>query len=103
MMRMSKSLSKNQLKYLRGLCHHLQPVVTVADKGLSDNVVQAIHETLADHELIKVKLRAERDQRAVFISKIENETGAHLVQKIGQVACFYLQHPEEPKLALPSG
>lgn len=98
---MANTLSKNQLKYLRGLCHHLQPVVMVADKGLSDNVMQAIDEALADHELIKVKLRAEREHRGEFIRRIETASGAQLVQKIGQVACFYLRHPKEPKLALP--
>ncbi len=99
---MTKILNKNQLKYLRGLCHQLQPVVMVADKGLSDNVMQALHEALENHELIKVKLRTEREQRAEFIQRIEADTGAQLVQKIGQVACFYLRHPEEPKLALPA-
>lgn len=98
---MAKTLSKNQLKYLRGLCHHLHPVVMVADKGLTENVMQAIDEALADHELIKVKLRAEREQRSEFIQRIESEAGAALVQKIGQVACFYKRHPKEPKLALP--
>ncbi len=75
----------------------------IADKGLSENVLQAIHETLADHELIKIKLRTERSQRTELITAIEAATTAQMVQKIGQVACFYLKHPEEPKLALPSG
>lgn len=99
---MSQILNKNQLKYLRGLCHQLQPVVMVADKGLTENVVQALHEALDKHELIKVKLRTEREQRAEFIQHIEADTGAQLVQKIGQVACFYLRNPKEPMLALPA-
>lgn len=98
---MSQQLNKNQLKYLRGLCHQLQPVVMVADKGLTENVMLALHESLATHELIKVKLRVEREQRTGFIQRIEADTGAQLVQKIGQVACFYLHNPKEPKLALP--
>lgn len=99
---MSHSLSKNQLKYLRGLCHPLQPVVMVADKGLSENVMLAISEALSNHELIKIRLRTEREQRNAFITTISTSTGAQLVQKIGQVACFYLPNPDEPKLALPA-
>ena len=32
-------LTSRQIRYLRGLTHHLQPVVMVGDKGLSENVL----------------------------------------------------------------
>ena len=64
--------------------------------------VQAELETALDaHELIKVKLRADRELRAEWIGEIAATTGAELVQKIGQVACFYRRNAEEPKLELP--
>ena len=36
------SLSNRQLRHLRGLTHHLKPVVMVGDKGLSENVMSEI-------------------------------------------------------------
>ncbi|HMB59267.1 MAG TPA: YhbY family RNA-binding protein, partial [Xanthomonadales bacterium] len=51
------SLSTQQIRYLRGLSHHLRPVVTIADKGLSENVLAELDSALDTHELIKVKLR----------------------------------------------
>ena len=30
-------LTSQQIRYLRGLTHHLQPVVMVGDKGLNEN------------------------------------------------------------------
>lgn len=94
-------LTTSQKKYLRGLTHNLQPVVMVADKGLSDNVLAEIELALEHHELIKVKLRGDREQRAEWIGRLVESTRSELVHSIGQVACFYRRHPEKPKIALP--
>ena len=96
------ALSNTQQRYLRGLTHDLKPVVTVADKGLSENVQAEIEQALDHHELIKVKLRAEREQRARWTEQISSTFGAELVHQIGQVACYYRRNPKKPKIALPT-
>lgn len=96
------SLSSQQLRYLRGLTHDLQPVVTVADKGLSENVLAEIDAALLKHELIKVKLRAERDQRDNWITEVMQRFGAEKVHVIGQVACFFKRNRKKPVIALPA-
>ena len=94
-------LSNRQRKHLRGLGHALHPVVTVAGKGLSDAVMAEIETALEHHELIKVKLRADRAQRNAWTDAIAASTGALLVHRIGQVACFYRRNPESPVIDLP--
>lgn len=89
-------LNAAQKKNLRGQAHHLKPVVTVADKGLSETVMAEIERALNDHELIKVKLRADRDTRKAWANSIASGCQAELIQSIGQVACFYRKHPEKP-------
>ena len=89
-------LKAAQKKNLRGQAHHLKPLVTVADKGLSESVVAEIERALNDHELIKVKLRGDRDVRKVWAQCIAEQCKAEWVQSIGQVACFYRKHPEKP-------
>ena len=89
-------LNASQKKNLRGQAHHLKPLVTVADKGLSESVVAELERALNDHELIKVKLRADRDLRKTWALNIAELCKAELVQSIGQVACFYRKHPEKP-------
>jgi RNA-binding protein len=89
-------LKAAQKKNLRGQAHHLKPVVTVADKGLSENVVTEIERALNDHELIKVKLRGDREVRKAWAVSIASQCKAELVQTIGQVACYYRKHPEKP-------
>ena len=86
-------LTASQKKHFRGLAHHLKPVVIVADKGLSESVVAEIERALNDHELIKIRLRGERDVRKAWASSIAEQCGADLIQSIGQVACFYRKNP----------
>jgi RNA-binding protein len=95
------SLSTSQTRYLRGLSHHLRPVVTVADKGLSENVLAELDSALDTHELIKVKLRGERETRKTWIEEITRQFHAERVHVIGQVACFYRRNKKKPVIALP--
>ncbi len=95
-------LTNAQVKHLRGRCHALKPVVTVAANGISDNVYAEIETALDHHELIKVKLRDERERRREWIEEISRRSGAELVQSIGQVACFYRPNPEKRVIELPA-
>lgn len=95
------SLSTQQIRYLRGLSHHLRPVVTIADKGLSENVLAELDSALDTHELIKVKLRGEREARKAWIEEISRQFKAERVHVIGQVACFYRHNKKKPVIALP--
>ena len=90
------SLKASQKKNLRGQAHHLKPVVIVADKGLSETVVAEIERALNDHELIKIKLRGDRDARKAWALSIVEQSKAELIQTIGQVACFYRKNPDKP-------
>ena len=89
-------LIATQKKNLRGQAHHLKPLVTVAGKGLSESVIAEINRALNDHELIKVKLRSDREVRKQWAQAIAEQCNAELVQSIGQIACFYKKHPEKP-------
>jgi len=89
-------LKTAQKMNLRSQAHHLKPLVTVADKGLSDTVMAEIERALNDHELIKVKLKGDREARKAWAERIASQCRAELVQSIGQVASFYRRHPEKP-------
>ena len=96
------SLSNRQIKFLRGLCHHLKPVVIVGDKGLSDNVMTEIEIALEHHELIKIKLKSDRETRSSWAEQIKSSFGAEPVQAIGQVVCFFRRNPKKPVIELPA-
>jgi RNA-binding protein len=96
-----KALTPDQLKYLKGMTHHINPVVMVASKGLTENVMMEIERALNHHELVKIRLRTDRDTRDAFIEQILLATGAERINVIGQTLCLYRRHPEQPVIALP--
>jgi len=67
----------------------MSPIVTVADKGLTESVIAAIEEALDKHELTKVKIRHDREKRDVICKEICAKTGALEVQRIGMVLLVY--------------
>ena len=54
---MSQQLTGKQARYLRGLGHHLQPVVLVGKDDITEGLVNSVDEALEQHELIKIKLQ----------------------------------------------
>jgi len=95
------ALTASQKRYLRGLTHDINPVVMVGDKGLTDNVMAEIEQALKHHELIKIKLRSDRETRQAWSQQIIQTSGAEPVHEIGQVACYYRRNPEKPVIQLP--
>jgi RNA-binding protein len=96
------SLSNAQLRYLRGLCHDLKPVIYVGQKGLSDNLLAELEAALAHHELVKVKIQAEdRSGRDEIGESLATRTGAEMVQRVGHVVCLFRRNPEKQRIELP--
>jgi RNA-binding protein len=95
-------LSDAQKRHLRGLGHHLKPVVWVGQHGLSDSVMLEIDQALDSHELIKVKIAADRDTRQALTVEICEKTDAELIQSIGQMLVLFRRNPDKPRIALPS-
>jgi RNA-binding protein len=95
------SLSNAQRRYLRGLTHGISPVVMIGEKGLSETVLAAIEEALDRHELIKIRLRTDRDTRRTLTEEIAKRFSAERVHAIGQVASFFRRNPERPVIELP--
>lgn len=94
-------LSPSQKRYLRGLAHSLKPVILTGNKGVTPALLKEFSAALDQHELVKVKLGDDRDERKAHIAELGEGTKAELVQSIGRVACFYRRNEEKPKLALP--
>ena len=99
---MQMTLSDRQTRHLRGLGHHLKPVVWVGQHGLSDAVLNEIGVALDAHELIKVKIAADRDERAMLAAEICDQTAATLIHSIGQMIVLFRRNTKKPKIALPS-
>jgi RNA-binding protein len=100
-----QKLASYQKKYLRGLAHHLKPVVFIGQKGMTDQVANSTDDALNTHELIKVKFNEfkEKSDKMQIAELIETGAGCQLVGIIGHVAIFYRRHrdPEKRKIKIP--
>jgi RNA-binding protein len=77
-------------RQLRAIAHRLKPIVTVAQNGLSETVAREIDQALSRHELIKVKIVVgDRELRREIAAGISSQSGAELVQSIGNVIVLY--------------
>jgi RNA-binding protein len=87
-------LSPIERRALRAAAHPLQPVVSIADKGLTASVLKEIDGSLNAHALIKVKLHGiERDTRALLLEEICTTLDCAPVQSIGNILILWRPKP----------
>lgn len=71
-------------------------MIIVGTKGITEAVVAETDLALNTHELIKVKINgAEREDRANMIETLCNQSGAELVQCIGNTSILYRKSEEK--------
>ncbi|MBS0336084.1 MAG: YhbY family RNA-binding protein [Proteobacteria bacterium] len=80
----------------KALAHKLVPVVMIGDKGLTGAVLAEIELALSAHGLIKIRVQAERDDRAAILGEICARAKAAPVQHIGKILVVYRPKPPEP-------
>ena len=91
-------LTNPQRRQLKGLAHHLKPVVMVGQHGLSDGVLNEVAVALDAHELIKVRAaETDREARNALLSRICDSLGAAPVQHIGKILVIYRPAPDKPE------
>lgn len=96
-------LTKQQIKHLRALAHPLHFILQTGGNGLTDAVQDEIAIALKAHELIKVKLNAERDERDAMIAAIEATQKCEVVQYIGKTVVLFKRNSNNIKIELPKG
>lgn len=95
------AISAERKKQFRTIGHKLNPIVTIANNGLSDGVINELNRALDDHELIKVKLSfTDREDRKEAIEFLRQLPNVEIVQEIGKVALLYRPNKKaNPKLS----
>ena len=63
--------------------------------GLTGAVVKEIDRALTAHELIKVKILADRDSRDEIAEAMSARADAAIVQQVGKVVVLWRPNPEE--------
>ncbi|BCO08077.1 putative RNA-binding protein [Desulfolithobacter dissulfuricans] len=99
------TLNSRQIRHLRSLGHHLDPVVLVGREGISESVIQSVRDALKTRELLKVKLGQNCPVgKKEAATEVAVRTGAVLVQLIGKTILLYQPNddlPEKQRITLP--
>ena len=90
-------LNSKQRKYLEKEAHDIQPVVIVGGAGVTDGVISMVENSLASHELIKVKFNEFKEEVKELSNEISQKTDSVLVRVIGFTAIFYREAEQEDK------
>ena len=89
-------LTPEKRRALRSAAHHLNPVVSIAQKGLTATVLKEIDNCLKAHELIKVRLYGiERADRDVLLAEICGSLACAPVQHIGNLFVLWREKTED--------
>ncbi|OGS92441.1 MAG: RNA-binding protein [Gallionellales bacterium GWA2_60_18] len=94
------SLTVSERLALKGRAHALNPTVMIGNAGLTEAVLKEIAQTLKVHELIKIRVMAERPQREEIMTAICTQLDAAPVQHIGKVLVIYQPNPEAHQIEI---
>ena len=95
------SITSSTRKKYRQIGHHLKPIVTVGNLGITDGVIEETRRALRDHELIKVKLNIEKKtERDREVRSLSLALEAHFIQLIGKNALLYKENPNAKSSSL---
>jgi putative YhbY family RNA-binding protein len=93
-------LSSVERRELRARAHNLNPVVAIAENGLTEAVLKEIEINLKAHELIKIRVFGDsRENRLAYLEQICTELNAAEVQHIGKLLVIYRPGPVEKTAA----
>ena len=83
---------------LRARGHALSALVQVGKGGLSPAVIKQVEQTLADHELVKLKVDTDSpDDRLAVAELLAARPGVNIVQIVGHAILIYKRHPRQPR------
>jgi len=87
-------LTGAQKSHLRSLGQTMGCSIAIGKEGVSRTVLIELKKLFGHHELVKVKLNAERDERPKLCAQIAAETGSIEAGSVGKTALFFRQHPD---------
>lgn len=80
---------------LRAEAHHLRATVHVGHHGITDTLLQSLHEALEARELVKVQVERNAPQPVKEIAgELASQVGAEVVQVIGRKTTLYRYNPD---------
>ncbi len=91
-------MKPTERRALRARAHHLHPVVSIGQHGLTAQVLHEIDLALTAHELVKVRVFNDvRAEREVMLADVCARTGCAPVQHLGKLLILWRPQPAPEK------
>jgi RNA-binding protein len=90
---MLEPLTNPQIRKFKAAAQRLEPMLKVGQAGLSDGFIRTVSETLAQHELVKIKFVNFKDQKKELAPLLAEKTASHLVMRVGNVMVLHRPRP----------
>ncbi len=91
------ALKGKDRRELRGMGHHLSPVVQIGQNGVTEGVIGATRQALEDHELIKVKIGDGPEGRHEAAEHLARETKSEVAQVLGKTVLLFKKRAKDSK------
>jgi RNA-binding protein len=92
---MPPTLTARERAGLKARAHKLEPVVQLGSSGVTDGVAVEVDRALTAHELIKVKITGEREERVAVGDDLCARTGAVAVHRVGKILILWRPRPAD--------
>jgi len=90
-------LSNPQIRKLKVLAQQLEPILHIGKSGVTDAFLASVEQALNDHELIKIRFAAFKDERKLLAAEIATRTNSEWMWIVGHVAVLYRRQSDAAK------
>jgi RNA-binding protein len=100
----SENLTGHQKAHLRGIGQRLETGLSVGRGGVTKAVLHEVDRLLAGHELVKVRILADREDRTAVSEALAASTHSEVVGSVGKTVLLYRAAPNlgASRIHLPS-
>jgi RNA-binding protein len=82
-------MNEPTLRDLKSRSQKLKPVIHVGHEGISDALLAALDQALADHGLVKVRFTDHKSERKQLASDLATRTSARQILLVGHTVTLY--------------
>jgi RNA-binding protein len=82
-------MNKPTLGELKARSQKLKPVVHVGHEGITDALIAALDQALADHGLVKVRFTDHKSERKQLSSDLATQTNSRRILLVGHTVTLY--------------
>lgn len=82
-------MNEPTLRELKSRSQKLKPVIHVGHDGITDAVVTALDQALADHGLVKVRFTDHKAERKALAAELSTRTDSRRILLVGHTVTLY--------------